>query len=753
MPAIVLILILLAACSGRSEEPDDDSTATPAGPEPTATEIGPTWTPQPTATPAPTQPPTAVPTLDPDVIDNPPDWEPQLVLSSPARGQESLLDGAITLRFDQPMDTGSVEEAFSIEPAVDGEIQWPRPDLMIFTPRDQLATAQNYQVLVASTAKGSNGLFLREPLKLDVQTIGELNVSAVIPADGAADIDVDGAITVLFNRPVVPLVATQDQAGLVNPITVSPPLEGTGEWISTSIYRFTPTNGFAGATSYNVTVAAGLTDVTGAVLSDQVNSRFTTQQPRVENTVPFPNQSLWPLEGEPFELHFNMAMDPTNTENAISLNPAAPLSFEWHDNNTRVTISPTQRLDIETSYTLTIDRSATAASGEGGLDQTTNIQFNTVPLPRVVRTEPNNGEQNARPYGVSFEFSAPIDWSTVEDRIIIDPEPDRVRYNFFDGEVWLWLNFPMKFNQDYTITIPGDVADPYGNTLGDDYVLQFTTSEANPNVRFNLPHSINQFSASFVPQIDVNHINAEQLELTLIDAGLPLQQAFYGEFWDELPGATVLKEWSVDPNEVQNEESTTRIDLSLNDDGQPLPTGVYMLTVTSPKFSDEPYRADRRLLVVADTNLVVKETVDGVYVWATDMASGQPAPGRLLALYNERFEQVGTAETDGDGIAFFDVTRNYQYFEGFLAISETPGGAGFGFAGTNWSQGASPWELGHQCYKTVRKRLSPKAYLYTDRPLYRPGDTVEFKGDMCAIKDYGRYAPPSPDTEWGHRRD
>ncbi len=38
----------------------------------------------------------------------------------------------------------------------------------------------------------------------------------------------------------------------------------------------------------------------------------------------------------------------------------------------------------------------------------------------------------------------------------------------------LSLDFNLERNTDYVITIPGDAADPYGNTLGEDYTWQFT---------------------------------------------------------------------------------------------------------------------------------------------------------------------------------------------------------------------------------------------------------------------------------------
>ncbi len=100
---LILLLAIVVAC--REEEPLP--TAVPPIALPTST---PTATPFTTdlgtetavATPVPVQ-------IDPEDID----WAPQVLYSSPAPGEDVLLDGAITIRFDQPMNQQAVEAARS----------------------------------------------------------------------------------------------------------------------------------------------------------------------------------------------------------------------------------------------------------------------------------------------------------------------------------------------------------------------------------------------------------------------------------------------------------------------------------------------------------------------------------------------------------------------------------------------------------------------------------------------------------------
>ncbi|MEE8391890.1 MAG: Ig-like domain-containing protein [Anaerolineae bacterium] len=59
---------------------------------------------------------------------------PQVIQVAPVRGEEQPLDAPVQLVFDQPMDAGAVEAAFTIEPAVGGDFEWPTARMVQFKP-------------------------------------------------------------------------------------------------------------------------------------------------------------------------------------------------------------------------------------------------------------------------------------------------------------------------------------------------------------------------------------------------------------------------------------------------------------------------------------------------------------------------------------------------------------------------------------------------------------------------------------------
>ena len=76
-----------------------------------------------------------------------------------------------------------------------------------------------------------DGARLSAPYQFRLTTQGNLEVGQTIPTDGANEVDPDTRITVLFNRPVVPLTTIAQQANLPQPLTCTPAIEGAQEWL------------------------------------------------------------------------------------------------------------------------------------------------------------------------------------------------------------------------------------------------------------------------------------------------------------------------------------------------------------------------------------------------------------------------------------------------------------------------------------------------------------------------------------------
>ena len=732
----LILLLGLVACR-REPEPEPLPTVLPTAAIPETVPQGGS-TDSPTAVPPPRPQPVAASAID---------WAPRVVYSDPLPGEETPPDAPIMVWFDQAMDQPSVEAAFALAQAengreIKGDFSWPGPNVVQFTPKSRLQGKQRYTIQIDKQAASVNGRTLIEPFQFTIQTAGPLEINQTIPEDGVSGVQTDAAITVLFNQPVVPLVSGAQQADLPQPLTFDPPVTGAGEWVSTSVYRFTPDEPLAGATTYQVSVD-GLTSVSGATLAPY-SWQFATLSPAVLLTQPAAGSLITPAET--ISVTFNMPMDRAATEAAVTLRgvnaPAVSLAFAWSDDGRTLALTPQRPLQMETEYQLRVGPSAASASGEATLGQEYIATFNTWPLPAIARVRPEpDSVPDQWTRGVVIEFVSPMAWETLEDRILVDPDPGVVRYyvNKYTNEIS--LNFPYEIDTAYTITVPGDAADPYGNTLGADFTWRFRSPGRPPIASFNLPPQISQLSTSVANTVEIIHVNSGEMIVQLYDMGLPLNLINRPyDLPDYQPAAEPLRRWQIAPDTGRNEVGLYSLPLA---DGGTLPTGVYLLALDGANVEKDSryWQNQRNLLVIGDANITVKEMFGRVHVWVTDIASGRPVEGRALTLFDAQGVEVGAAVSDANGFASFPYQPVNGYLEGVTVISGAPGEAGFGVGNSQWNQNIGGWTFGLPF--TVSDEADLFVYLYTDRPIYRPGDTIYYKG-IARETNYGRYTIPAP---------
>ncbi len=688
----------------------------------------------PQPTPTPTQAPLA-PT------------EPILLERSPARGEEAALDQPLVLAFDQPMDGPSTEAAFSIDPHVAGSFSWTDPATLVFTPREGWERSARYRVQLAPSAKSATGLPLREEADFTFATVGYLEVTQVIPEPDTSDVEPTASVTVMFNRPVVPLqLVSAPSTEMPSPLTFDPPVEGTGEWINTSIYIFRPETSFTPGTSYQATVAAGLSDTTGGVLEKDFSWTFTTEAPYVVRTVPQDEDELIPLT-QAITVTFSQPMDRTSTQAAFSLradNATVPGRFVWSEGDTVMAFIPTEPLNLAVSYDCSVESTARAAIGDAMLQGTYLWRFETVPYPRILSTTPANGATADADTDFDITFSAPMDVSTLMPNITIIPEPTQVYTWWSSYRNRFSISWDVQPSTAYEVRLGSGMSDPYGNTIGESQVIHFTTRALAPLTYLATPGDVGSYNGYAPTRVYAVYRNASQIDAALFqldwDDFARLTGPNRWSEWDNFAPRTeaeLMREWSLPVEATLNEVGYLRLDLA--EDGGSLPPGLYFLEVSSPEIRSQRYgEPDRHLLVVSRIHLTLKLTQRETLVWATDLATGEPVDNLDLTLIRPDKEMLGQGGTDADGVFRTEYDPLGDIWATYTARSGEPGADDFAVAISNWYQSIGPWDFG---LSTAFSARPYRFYLYTDRPIYRPGQPVYFRGVLRA-EDDARYTLP-----------
>jgi uncharacterized protein YfaS (alpha-2-macroglobulin family) len=181
------------------------------------------------------------------------------------------------------------------------------------------------------------------------------------------------------------------------------------------------------------------------------------------------------------------------------------------------------------------------------------------------------------------------------------------------------------------------------------------------------------------------------------------------------------------PSETQD------VKLRLTQQNTQLLPGLYYVSVFSPQTA----AATKSIYFAASShvNLTFKLGATEALVWAVDLPSQTPLENMPVTIYDDAGNQVTSGTTDKDGLWKGEVGAR----DGSLyAVLGAPGDDNFALATSSWDMGISAWDFG---YGFNAQPPHTEIYMYTDRPMYRPGQTVYFRG-VARQAFNGRYELP-----------
>ena len=656
----------------------------------------------------------------------------QTAFSLTPAGDEVARLTPVTVTFTKPPgDRGVPSALLQLTPTPPGSYAWLSPTTLLFQPDfPGLLRGGTYTAIVPRNEDAG----VPETVTRKFTVSGKLTVQQVIPGDGDAEVPLNAQVLVQFSRSVAPLTTLAAQP-TQQVVTFDPPLHGKGEWLNTSIYRFIPSD-LVPTTTYKVRVAKGLTSAADGVLESDFTSTFTTISPAVDSIVP---DGSW-LYGGPWQevtVTFNQPMAESAaggvTVKDASTGALVPEKATWNDDHTVLTLNPTQRMTNEAKYVVTVPAGLASARGPATPKERTST-FQIVGAPTVVRTTPGNGESNAGRYGFSIQFNSPMDSASFDGKISISGVDDKDlegRINVFDFNVG--VNIQLDPSTTYTVTLRPGVMDRYGQVMGG-YRFSFTTGALQPSVALAIPGYSGSatYSASTEPILWFQTTNKRSVTFTLYPLTDPeARSLMHDQRWSPqwTPSMPAMRTWTEQLPAASDQFLLSKTSLS---GGGPLPAGFYYVT-TDGRYSSH------LAVAVVDTVLVTKVSLDELLVWALDHDTGRPISGMTLHGEGTGFGSANKV-TDANGLASFQIPIPMPGDYGDRSSYVTTVGDRFGVVSTRW-QGVSPFQFGLPTEYGAREYVG---HIYTDRPLYRPGETVHYKG-IVRVDDDAQYTLPSRD--------
>ncbi|MGC9361018.1 MAG: alpha-2-macroglobulin family protein, partial [Anaerolineae bacterium] len=339
---------------------------------------------------------------------------------------------------------------------------------------------------------------------------------------------------------------------------------------------------------------------------------------------------------------------------------------------------------------------------------------------------------------ITLRFSCPMSRTTLAEGLSITPTVKVWSY-WTDNDTQLVLYGGLAPSTAYTLTLTPAIQDAWGVPLERSETVRFETGPRRPELRLDVPDRMGVYDKAGSLTVGVRHTNISRLDLALYSLAEHDLVRMGGDdgwiAWDRYEPAreALVRRWSVAVDAAQNAYAVTDVSLRL-ENGASLAAGYYLLEVGAPEVA----RRERHLLIVTDVNLTLKISGSDGLVWATELQSGEPLDGVELVAWDGSGRQTDSATTDASGLAELDlgprdpwasVVVTGDYYGSPCAVMRM------------WQQGMTAWEFG---LPSERPDLNHLLYLSTDRQIYRPGQTVHFKG-VLRRDDDAQYSLPDTD--------
>jgi len=599
--------------------------------------------------------------------------------------------------------------------------------------------------------RGLRGALLLGVLTLGAPVSGRARVGSadaprvlrVTPTAGMSEAPRATPVLVFFDRPIVPLAALSAGEAVASaaPARIDPSVAGRGRWLNTATWAFYPAPALRGATRYTVTVPAGLRAVDGSTLADPYTARFMTVRPAVARVTPA-GGTVYADYRAPVTVRFNQDVDRASVATAFALRDGAgrpvPGMMSWPRGDTLV-FHPSAGLRPGVRYNAAVSRALRSAEGPLAARGDAAWGFATAGAPTLVDSAPANGTRAAdTSQGVSLRLSAPVLPALVRARLLLLPRPKDLNVGVSEDGLTVYLYGSFAPSTHYHLALGGTIG-AYGQTLARPIRLGFITAPLQPAVQFSYSNGLVSFDAYRPVDVAVRAVNTRGVTLTLSplarDEFLGLAQG--SNLQQFRPRAAPIL--SVDRSTAAPLNRTTMVGQELSSGGRDglLRPGFYFLRAEGSGGG-----SDGMAFMVTRTALTLKAGAGRALVWATDLRSGRPLPGltaRLVRTDSDGLVMAGRTGSDGA----LDAPYRYappQYTYNLAVLLDRPGDAAL--CGVGWGNGVQPYNYN---LPAAGSPLPRAGYLYTDRPIYRPGQSVRYRG-VARRDDDGAYGLPVAGT-------
>ena len=523
------------------------------------------------------------------------------------------------------------------------------------------------------------------------------------------------------------------------PAALAPAIEGVFEWASPRKLVFTPDAAWPAGLEVTAPLAATLRTTDGRPVESSAPLRVNTPEPALQavSVSGFsPNREATlrlAFNGMPdidsIRTHLQLT-DGTGAPVNCSLSPVGREPALWVTTET----VPTDSLAVRLKSGWRLAGAPIPASN----DSVRNLSLATAPVLAGMRAKTSS----FGPSSLCLDFGQPMEADGAADFIRVEPA---VRFTVSRWSPWnaegLHLEGDFQPGRLYTLTLDAGLAAQSGQRMASSITRTVQFPDRDPS--FVISAEGRYFSPLSPMRLPITAVNTRQLKVTA--RTLPASNlAFFAlrdarllnDSWTSndaetsgrLSAPLVSREFTL-PDRPNIEQS---VHADLADLLGPDMRGACLIEVSTPLGR----RTESRLVVVSDLGLTVKRERASVSAWVTSLREASALEGADVTVVSQNNQVLARGRTDADGWARMDLPAAMEDELAQPLVAVVTRGPDSNFLVLPGSEVDYPGARG----APYAEPGALEAMVYTERGIYRPGETVHAQ-ILVRTADGGAPAP------------
>ena len=593
---------------------------------------------------------------------------------------------------------------------------------------------------------------------------GPLRAISVSPIGALRNAEPGQVVAVTFSSPMTPL----GEATPIPPAALSlePATPGTLRWEGTQTLVFTPDMPLQNATAYTATLSSGLQALDGRTFDEPYTWTFETPRPRLMSSNPTSND-LYVDPSASIFLNYNQPLESSTLSDHFFLydrdaSREVEISASLEDEDT-VIIRPSTPLRQGGNYTITIQPGVLSTLGQLASTDVVQIPIRVFPELQFLQVSQQVSywetiTDNFDPAsGVTLTFSTKVSWRDILDALTITPSVDLpAGLDARDPFPSTVHRLPLLWQPQTRYTIRLDsLKDVHGQVLTS-AEQSFRMVSYKPSLR--IPSGLLTIEAEENPVLPmhVTNVTAARVGMERLSQNEVVEHVNAYDDWHSYYPLQVQAQSAISPTQQMAIDIETNIpevkpfDLrSMLQDS----TGIVGIHLEGPTIDKRTLRY-KALAQVTKLGISAKFSPHQNVFFVTDLKTASPVAGASVTLrgpdnavyWQGMTDEQGLARAPGWHVAGMPQKDKWNLPAQFVFVEKD---GDMAFTSSLYNRGLEPYRFGIGGYETELEdwsydlyapAVSYKGVIFTDRGLYKEGETVHFKS-VVRQKTDGEWAP------------